>query len=161
MLVKNPDGASARRINYKVSEHSPNSNTVAGDPTTGGATLNIKVDSNSQCFTMPASGWSPTNTLGFKYADSSGAHGPVKVAQIKKTKSGVFQMKAIIMGSLGTVSIVPPNPGTQGDTNFAVGGGDQYCGSTAGGVINPNSANTFRAKASPPPAGCNVPICPP
>ena len=160
LLVMNPDGPSARRVIYKVSERRPNGNTVTGDPTTGGATFNIKLDSNSQCFAMPASGWSRLGALGFKYTDTAGAHGPVKVARIKKTSGGVFQMKAVVMGSLGTISLVPPNPGMQGDTNFAVGGGDQYCGSTAGGRINPNDARTFKTKDAPPPSGCNVPACP-
>ena len=38
--------------------------------------------------------------------------------------------------------------------NFHLGGGDQYCGSTAGGMLNPNDATTFKAKDSGAPANC-------
>ena len=63
-------------------------------------------------------------------------------------------MKVIISGKNGAVNIIPPGPGTEADMNFHLGGGDQYCGSTAGGMLNPNDATTFKAKDSGAPANC-------
>ena len=157
-LAKNPDGPTARTVLWLVKEMS--ANMVNGNPVTNGATLNLKLDANSQCFSMPAGGWSNVDGIGFKYADPMGANGPIKKAQIKRTPAGVFQIKMIISGKNGAVNIVPPNPGTQGDMNFHINMGDQYCGSTAGGTLNPNDAVTFKAKDAPAPASCNVTLCP-
>jgi hypothetical protein len=157
LLLKNPDGPTARKIKWSVKMGSPNGNQVNGDPQTSGATLKVQLDATSQCFDMPGSGWSPISTIGFKYADASGANGPVKVAQIKKTPGGVFKLKFIILSKNGAVNVVPP--GTQADTNFFIRGGGQYCGSTANGTINPNDAKTLKA-TSPAPAACNVTACP-
>ena len=65
-------------------------------------------------------------TKGYKYKDSKGENGPVKIAQIKKTPSGVFQIKAVIDGKHGAVSVVPPNTGTVGCAQLTIGGGDSY-----------------------------------
>src|SRR5262249_17906723 len=142
---------------WSVKMGSPNGNTVNGDPQTNGATLKVQLDATSQCFDMPGSGWSPISTIGFKYVDASGANGPVKVAQIKKTPGGGFKLKFINRGKNGAITVVPPGP--QADTNFLIRGGAQYCGSTANGTLNPNDAKTLKA-TSPAPAACNVTACP-
>src|SRR6266849_3592609 len=158
LLVKNPSGPTSRRVQYKaVSPHSQG-NFLRGDPTTGGATLNVKLDAVTQCFSMPASGWS-RNGRSYKYVDAGGAHGPVMAAQWREAGSGAIVNKVLIMGSTGQVDIVPPNPGVQADTNFHVGGGADYCASTAGGTIRPNDAPTFKARNAPAPASCNVTAC--
>src|SRR6266849_1742205 len=160
LLVKNPSGPTSRRVQYKaVSPHSQG-NFLRGDPTTGGATLNVKLDAVTQCFSMPASGWS-RNGRSYKYVDAGGAHGPVMAAQWREAGSGAIVNKVLIMGSNGQVDIVPPNPGVQADTNFHVGGGADYCASTAGGTIRPNDAPTFKARNAPAPATCNVTACSP
>jgi hypothetical protein len=159
-LVKNPSDASARKVLWLVKEAAPNDDMVNGNPVTSGATLKLKLDAVTQCFNMPSGGWSTVDLIGFKYSDPTGANGPIKKAQIKRTPAGVFQIKVIILGKNGAVNIVPPNPGTQGDMNFHINVGDQYCGSTAGGVLNPNDAVTFKAKGAPAPGACNVTFCP-
>jgi hypothetical protein len=161
-LVKNPSDPSARKVLWLVKEAAPNDDMVNGDPVTSGSTLNLKLDANTQCFHMPSSGWSNVDGIGFKYADPMGVlgEGLVKKAQIKRTPGGVFQIKVIISGKNGAVNIVPPNPGTQGDMNFHINVGHQYCGSTAGGMLNPNDAVTFKAKGAPAPASCNLTFCP-
>jgi len=155
-LVKNPDPADAtgRKVLWLVKEAAGNTNMVNGNPIANGATLNLKLDANTQCFQMPSSGWSNIDGIGFKYVDPMGANGPVKKAEIKRTPGGVFQVKVIISGKNGAVNIIPPGPGTEADMNFHLGGGDQYCGSTAGGMLNPNDATTFKAKDSGAPANC-------
>ena len=161
-LVKNPGPTTSRKIIYKVKQLAPNDSEVEGDPIADGAKLKVKLDGNTQCFDLPAGGnWSPISTIGYKYKDPTFTNGPVKIAIIKKTPAGVFLVKAIIMATVHPITIVPPNPGVQADTNFTIGGEKQYCGSTAGGTINPNSDKTFKAKTSPAPLGCNVTPCSP
>ena len=153
-LVKNPGDPTSRKVLWLVKENAGNPNMLTGNPTAGGATLNLKLDAVTQCFNMPFGGWSNVGGMGFKYSDPMGANGPVKKAQIKRTPGGVFQVKVIISGKNGAVNIIPPGPGTEADMNFHLGGGDQYCGSTAGGMLNPNDATTFKAKDSGAPANC-------
>ncbi len=159
-LVKNPAGPAARRVIYKATSKPPLGNFLDGNPTTGGAALKIKLDAVTQCFTMPAGGWTRSGRT-YKYADASGAYGPVKAAQWLQTLHGVIVNKVLILGTNGEVDVVPPAPGAQGDTNFHVGGGGAYCASTAGGTIRPNDAKIFKAKNAPPPASCNVSACSP
>jgi hypothetical protein len=157
LMVKNPSGPAFRKIVYKVKDFG---HTVAGNPLASGATWNLKLDDMSQCFSMPAAGWSAIGSKGFKYVDSSALYGAVRKARIKKS-GNVFSIKAIVLGGQGPVNIVPPNPGVQADTNLSFGNGAEYCSSTAGAALGPNSATTFKAKGALAPATCNVPACPP
>jgi len=161
LLVKNPKAGDTtkRKIVYKVKEVA-STNTVVGDPTAHGAKLKITLNSNWDCYELPASGWSGISTLGFNYKDPKGAYGPVAVASIKKTPSGNFMIKAKISGKNGPVSVIPPNPGTAGHTNLSLGTGDEYC-TTFGGTIAPNNAKLFKAKNAPAPQGCTVNACSP
>ena len=68
--------------------------------------------SSSETYQLPAASWSGDATKGYKYKDAAGANGPVKVAKIKKSAGGVFQIKAVISGKIGPISVVPPNDGT-------------------------------------------------
>src|SRR5262245_37300309 len=95
-LVRNPSTPDHRKIVYRVKQIGP---LVVGNPIVGGATLAMSLDAATQCFHLPASGWSSAGT-GFKYRDSTGAHGPVKVALLKRS-GGVLQVKAVILGRLG------------------------------------------------------------
>ena len=71
-------------------------------PTVGGATLKVKLDSVTQCFSMAASGWSRFGRT-YTYADPGGSHGPVKAAQFKQTRTGGIQNRALIIGANGPV----------------------------------------------------------
>ena len=108
---------------------------------------------------MPASGWTPISTLGFKYKDSSLANGPVKVAQIKKTKSGTFQIKGTLKGA--GITVAPGNPTASYAVNFKIGGGDEYCSGSGTAVPNPNDAKTFKVVNDTPPGSCTVAACSP
>ena len=71
-------------------------------------------------------------------------------------------MNRVVVGRNGQLDVVPPNPGTVADTNFHVASSEQdYCASTAGGVIRPNDARSFKAKNAPAPAACNLSACSP
>lgn len=167
IFVKNPKPTdpSKRTITYFAKELS-STDTLVGDPTVSGAKLKVKLDSNTDCYDLPASGWTPVSTIGFKYKDPTGANGPVKTAFIKKTKSGVFQSKAVILGKFGPgpqphITVVPPDPGVEADTNFSIGNGDEYCASFPGATADPNDAKGYKVKNTPDPDTCAVSACSP
>jgi hypothetical protein len=161
LLVKNPpSGPTKRKVVYKVKENA-SAATVVGDPTVAGATLHVVLtDGGDQCFTMPASGWTNISDLGFKYKDPTLSNGPVKVASIKKTPSGVFLIKTTLKGSgATTIDVVPGNPTTTYATNFTLGGGDSYCSGTGTAVPQPNDEKTFKVVNDTAPASCTASVC--
>ncbi len=154
-LSKNPP--SGKRKVLCFAKESTTDNTVVGDPTTTGATLEIVshgTTGSDQTLTLPSSGWKPIGTIGFKYTDKSGTNGPVKLAFIKKTPSGIFQVKGLILGTSTTpppgLSVVPPNTGTDATCALTIGAGDRYCvgfgTGHGGGTIHPNDSKTFKVK---------------
>jgi hypothetical protein len=96
--------------------------TLAGS--SGGAFLDIfanGTNSTAQDFPLPqgisSTGkpfWSAIGSTGFKYNDAKGDQGPVKSVLIKKSANGAFSIKVKLAGKNGTISVVPPNPGTSG-----------------------------------------------
>ena len=154
LLVRDPP-SSARKVLWKVSQPGSTA-TVMGDPTADGATLRVVLaPGGDQCVTMPSTGWTAIGTIGFKYRDSTLANGPVKVAQIMKTPSGTFQVRALLKnGGPTPIAVVPGNQTSSYATNFTLGVGDAYCGGTATAVPNPNDATTFKVSNDGAPAGC-------
>src|SRR5262245_52919935 len=130
-------------------------NTVIGDPTVDGATVEIIANGtspSSQIFTLPAAGWKRapaklTDPLqGYTYKDPNpGLLGPVKSAVIKQPSSPTkpFSLKVSIKGANGPgpqphITVLPPNLGTDGAVIFTLGTGDRYCmtfGGTSGGKV--------------------------
>ncbi len=106
---------------------------------------------------------------GFKYKDAKGENGPVKVAQLKKSGGGVFQIKAAaktVGGPLGVITVVPPNPGTDGCVRLEIGGGgDAYDVRFADGQVTNDGAKQFKVLnpvtegTCPPPCGESAPTC--
>lgn len=149
ILVKDPKpGVPEKRSLVVAGKESNSSDTVVGDPTTGGATLRIDVTGTAtatQTFTLPAAGWKATKT-GFKYADSKLLLGPVKSALIQVSK-GKFQLKAVLGGKTGAIALLPPNPGASACAVFEIAGGDRYHVSFPGppdAKIAKNDAKTFQ-----------------
>lgn len=136
LVVKNPSTPDKRKVLGKAKEvRSPN--TLVGDPVTNGASLTITVNGDTasqQTYALPAgtsaltgrSFWSGDTIKGFTYKDAKGENGPAKTVQIKQAASGIFQIKAVIDGKRGPVSVVPPNPGTDGCLRLAMSGHDAY-----------------------------------
>ena len=133
-----------RKIIVKAKEKASD-NTLVGDPLTGGATLTVSANgttSTSQTFNLPAGTspmtgkpfWSGSLAKGYKYKDPKRENGPVKIAQIKKTPGGVFQIKVVIDAKGGPVTVVPPNTGTFGCAQLTLGTGDSYHVRFASGV---------------------------
>jgi hypothetical protein len=161
-FVTNPTAdAAKRRLLFASKEGPGSSNTVVGDPTVSGAKVRVSLRGGAeQCFDMPASGWSAIGPLGFRYKDFDGP-GAVTAASIKKTPSGVFQIKLRISGRTGSLDVVPVAGATGFDANLTLGGGDDYC---AGGATPQGATDTDRAykvKGLPAPASCGVTACSP
>jgi len=158
LVVKTGKTPQSRRVTYKAS-FARGQGLLLGNPVTAGAKLDLRVDAENQCFSMPGIGWSRDGPA-YKYVDRKGVYGPVKVAWLRQVSNGAIQNKVVIDGKRAPVDIVPPNPGIQGDANFSVGG-SQYCASTAGGRLHPNTDRTFKATKAPAPPSCYVPACSP
>jgi hypothetical protein len=159
LVVKSGRTPQSRRVTYKATAARGQGGLLLGNPVAAGAKLNLQLDAEDQCFSMPASGWIRDGRT-YKYLDHVGLHGPVKVAWLRQLSNGSLQNKVVIDGKRGPVDIVPPNPGIRGDANFNVGA-SEYCASTAGGTIHPNTDHTFKATKAPAPASCYVPACSP
>ena len=158
LSVKNPSDPTSRRITYKAKSFPHAFASYIGDPRFAGATLNLKLDSQTQCFHMPPGNWKLSGSS-LRYVDSSGANGPVTAAQIRHNSYGGAQNKIVINGRNGAVNIIPP--GSVGYGNFHVAGGGSFCTTTAGGIVKPNDTRQFKAKNAPAPALCYVPACSP
>jgi hypothetical protein len=129
LTVKDPSGGSdpAKR-SIKGSAKEKGSSAPLSDPTlagsSGGALLDIfanGTNSTAQEFPLPqdvsSTGklfWSAIGSTGFRYKDAKGEQGPVKSVLIKKSANGAFSIKVKLTGKNGTISVVPPNPGTSG-----------------------------------------------
>jgi hypothetical protein len=113
-------------------------------------------------FVLPPELWSATAT-GFTYKDRQAASGPVKLAQIKRSARGTFQIKAVITGKNGSVDVFPPNPGTSGCLRLDLGTGDHYHVLLPGppdGTIKTNDAKIFAIKDAVVEGLCpRTPVC--
>ena len=135
LVVKDPGTPQKQKLTGKAKEKA-SPDTLVGDPTANGATLTVSASgetSSEQTFTLPQGTnskgkafWNGDATKGFKYKDSKGENGPVSQAAIKKSKKGVFTLSFNASGKLGTLSVVPPNPGDGGCILLQLTGGDSY-----------------------------------
>jgi hypothetical protein len=158
-----------RRIVVRAKEARPgDGDSIIGDPTAGGASIEIIANGGTptrQTFRMPASGWKrmPANRasppVGYRYRDPSpGKNGPVWSALIAAPASGGFRFKVSILGRNGPgpqphVTVVPPNPGTDGGAIFTIEEtGASYCmsfGGAAGGqVTNAPPSRLFKVTST-------------
>jgi hypothetical protein len=159
--VKNPDGLTKRKVTYKVRENNFSGSPAGiGNPDLYGGALVVNLDGAKQCFALPPGAFWRHGHGSQTYKDSQGVYGPVKVVAIKISRSRVLTIKASLLGRLGQIDVVPPNPGTQGDVGVVFGGGSEYCSSTAGGTIVKNDAKEFKAKDAPVPGACHATCSP-
>ena len=153
LVVKNPSAPEKRKVTVKGKE-SASDNTIVGDPVANGATVTITANGanpTEETYAMPAGTspssskpyWSGDLVKGFKYRDSKGENGPVKVAQLK-LKGGVFQIKVVVDGKLAPVGIVPPAPGSDGCALLTIVGGDSYSVLFADGTLTNQGAILFK-----------------
>src|SRR5262249_4769271 len=122
LTVRNPSTPDKRKITGSAKEKTLAA-VIMGDPVADGGFLTITANggtSSSQTYALPTGTseitgkpfWSGTITKGFKYKDPKGENGPVKTVQIKQT--GTFVIKAVVTGKLGSITVLPPNPGSDG-----------------------------------------------
>lgn len=127
---------SRRKVVVSVRENgSPNA--IVGSPLVDGAVLEITADGGSptaQTFVLLAGNdskgkpfWRELGGGGFRYTDARGEQGPVKKLVLRRTPSGLFAMKIVVLGKNGTLDVVPPAPGTGGFATLRFPGGDRYC----------------------------------
>jgi hypothetical protein len=165
LVVKNPSTPDRRQLVVKATEDgSPN--TIVGDPSISGATLSITVNGatpSDQIFRLPPGiaitgkpFWSFDAKKGFRYKDAKGENGPVKVAQIKKS-GGVFQIKAVAVGHLGAITVLPPNPGTGGCVGLRIDNGDTYYVRFADGQVTNDGAQQFKVLNPVTEGTCTLP----
>jgi len=134
LTIKNPGVATKRKVTCSAGD-SHSTNTLVGNPTVSGAVLEVTANGGTptaQSFPLPQGTtskgkpfWSATST-GYKYADAKLEHGPVKTLKIQRSAAGKFSITATIVGTTGTLAIVPPNPGTDACVALALTGGDRY-----------------------------------
>ena len=140
-LLKDPNGPGpdpdppGKKMKLVVKEGPGSTNTVVGDPTVDGAVLFVKTTPGiSQCFELPHEGWKPISTLGFKYKNpkdpnvipAQDVRGGIKSARIKKTPSGVFQIKVVASAKTGPI-IITTHPSNDIRGYLLIRGGDRYC----------------------------------
>ena len=162
-IVKDGGIPTKRKIIVTAKEPATN-DSVVGDPTANGAAITITANGGShevQTFQMPAGlnlagkpFWTGTAAKGFKYKDTAGQNGPVKVASIKKTGSGIFLIKALIDGKIGAVGVLPPNPGTNGCALLAIHGGDLYSVAFTTGTVKDKGPKQFKVTKPTAEATC-------
>ncbi len=153
LLIKNPGAPSARRIVLRAKEVA-STDSIVGNPVATGASLTVSAyggSSTTQTFNLPAGPsaagkpfWTGDAVKGFKYKDSKGENGPVKIVQIKKSKNGTFTIKAVVDAKHGTVAVVPPNVGTGGCALLDISGGDSYSVRFGDGVNDNKGATQFK-----------------
>jgi phospholipase C len=153
LSVKNPSTPEKRKIGLSAKEKSSN-DTLVGDPVANGATLTIRMTGgpvNGETYTL-ATGISPSTSKpfwsgdavkGFKYKDSKGDNGPVSSASVS-LKGGTFQIKVGISGKIGTINLVPPNPGADGCATLTINAGDSYSINLASGTPKNNGGKSFK-----------------
>jgi hypothetical protein len=163
-VLKDPNGPggpdpASKKMKLVVKEGPGSTNTVVGDPTVSGAVLWVNTTPGiSQCFSLPHEGWSTISTLGFKYKNpkdpsvipAQDVRGGIKVASIKKTPSGVFQIKVVASAKTGPI-IITTHPSNDIRGYLLLRGGDRYC--VHG--FDPNATTTMtKIKDAPAPSEC-------
>ena len=153
IAAKDPSSPQKRSVLLQADEPA-SSNTIVGDPTTGGATLTIALyggSASAETYTLPATlnaagkpFWKGDAIKGYTYKDTKAENGPVKGLQIKKTSKGVFKIKAILTGKTAPLTLVPPNEGIGGCGLLSLGGGDDYSVRFGDGDIKNKGATQFK-----------------
>jgi hypothetical protein len=162
LQVKDPSpDASRRKVVIQAKERPTDVGTLS-DPRIAGATLQVVLSGGTPAgasYPLPAPNWETSGYgYGYRYSRPSSAPptDPVLRAFIKKSPSGLMQMKVVLRGA---TNLVPPNPGSEAQIFLDVSGGDRYCtafGGAAGGVEILDTAEQWKIAA----AGAEGP-CPP
>jgi hypothetical protein len=175
-LKEKPGFPTTRRLNIKSKElASPES--LAGDPATNGASVQVIVNgdtSTSQTIALPGGvRWkrSPKDTnlpaVRWRYRDSRslGYVSPLlKLDLSSKGAGSPFKLAAQFAGKYMPLDIAVPNPGTYAGMVVVLGGVGTYCtnfGGSAGGSFVTNNATNFRVTRPTTEGTCpsGTPVC--
>jgi hypothetical protein len=131
---------------------------VSGNPATStGATLSIITAAGSQCFALPAAGWSGDAVKGFKYKGKLVPGNPAVSATFKQSGSGVFQQKTVLKGKGGPINDL--HVANSANVIFNVDGNATHYCTNFGGTISKNDAKLFKAVKAPAPGACGPSAC--
>ena len=159
LLVRDATGDESRRVVVILGRDS-SSASLAGDPTVGGASLQLVANGpagSTQVLALDAAGWKATSN-GFVYVGPTSGD-PVRRVVLKGPPS--YVLKAILRGNVGTsdLAVTPPNPGDDGGLVLGFPGGDRYCvsfGGAAGGVETRDDAGAWKIVNATAEAGCPI-----
>jgi len=146
--VKNPGVATKRKLQLSAKEKA-SPNTIVGDPVMNGATLTVRANGTTpsvQTFALPQgtnakgkSFWTGDAVKGFTYTDAKHAQGPVTKVRLKRSKKGLFSLRAQANGKVQALDVTPPNAGTDACVLFTIMDGDSYSvkfGAGDGKIVN-------------------------
>ena len=161
LMVQDPTGTEDRRKVILDGREAPAAATVVGDPSAGGATLRLVTSGltlSDVTYTLAAAGWRPIPG-GFVYSGPTTGD-PVKKVTVRKSAAGVFRLRVVASGRIGSLplDVVQPDAATDGGVILTITGGDTYCvsfGGAAGGTLS-TSADRFRITNPTAEAGCPV-----
>jgi hypothetical protein len=168
ILVKDPTGAPEQRTVIIQAKERPSDIAALSDPTVSGATLQIVLTGGTpsdDSYNLPAALWETTGYgYGYRYsrADPQSPSDPVHRVFIKKSPSGLVQMKVILKGTVN-LSLVPPNPGSDANIFLDVTGGDRYCtgfGGAAGGSVVVDTQQQWKVLSATDEVACSAPSLP-
>jgi endonuclease/exonuclease/phosphatase family metal-dependent hydrolase len=163
LVVRNPADATRRAV-LAIAREPRSANAVVGNPTAGGAVLEIHANGanpSAQVLYLPpgttgagAPLWSALGTAGYRYRDADGAQGPVRSLSIGKTGRATFAIKLKLRGGDFPVDVVPPNGGTDGFFTLTLAGGDRYCVEFGPGARSTNRGEHLWKIDAPTGEGC-------
>ena len=160
ILVKDPTGDPEQRTVIILAKERPTDVGTLSDPTISGAQLEIVLSGgtpSNASYYLPAAGWETTGYgYGYRYTD------PVRRVFLKKSPSGLVQMKAVLDGAVG-FPLVPPNPGADAQVVLDVYGGDRYCigfGGAAGGDVVKDTVQQWKVLSPTAEVACPAPSLP-
>ncbi len=158
IIVKDPTGDPERRTVIILAKERPTDVGTLSDPTISGAQLEVALSggtSSNASYYLPAGGWESTG-YGYRYTDS------VRRVFLKKSASGLVQVKAVLDGAVG-FPLAPPNPGTEAQVVLEVYGGDRYCtgfGGVAGGDVVKDTVQQWKILSATTEVACPAPSLP-
>jgi len=160
ILVKDQTGNPEQRKVIILAKERPTDVGTLSDPTIGGAQIEIVLSGgtpSSASHYLPAAGWESTGYgYGYRYSYSGDR------VFLKKSPSGLVQMKAVLDGAAG-FPLVPPNPGTDAQVVLEVYGGDRYCtgfGGGAGGDVVKDTMQQWKVVSPTAEVACPAPSLP-
>lgn len=158
-----------RKLDLSAKEK-PSGDTLAGDPVTTGAFVQVLVFGlgglQTQCVQIPSGidRWyvKDYGTLAyFRYRVPSGS-GPVRGLALKSYPGLYFAISLKMDARYAPLDLVPPAPGSYLGAVITFPGGGQYAvnlGGTTGGIFAQNDAKALKIKTPKPPLG-NEGSCP-